>query len=63
MKCSHEIWEKDTSIADGFCPLCVADENERLRAALRDAHLLIDNDLVGPWIMTHKLDDVLGIVP
>lgn len=34
-------------------------ENERLRAALRDAHKLIDNDLVVPWIMAHKLDDIL----
>lgn len=38
-----------------------AAEIERLRAALIDAHGLIDNDLVGPWIMAHKLDDVLAI--
>ena len=36
-----------------------ADEIERLRRALQDAHGLIDNDLVIPWIMAHKLDDVL----
>jgi len=34
-------------------------EIERLRAALRDAHGLIDNELVTPWIIRHKLDDVL----
>jgi hypothetical protein len=34
-------------------------EVERLKAALRDAHKLIDNDLVNVWIMAHKLDDVL----
>lgn len=22
MICTHEIWEKDTAIADGVCPLC-----------------------------------------
>lgn len=31
----------------------------RLRAAVREAQHLIDNDLVCPWIMAHKLDDVL----
>lgn len=36
-------------------------EIKRLTAALRDAHGLIDNDLVGPWVMAHKLDAVLGI--
>lgn len=35
-------------------------ENAKLRAALRDAHGLIDNDLVVPWIMAHKLDDILN---
>lgn len=35
-------------------------ENERLLAAIRDAHALIDNDLVIPWIMAHKLDAILG---
>lgn len=34
-------------------------EIERLRAAIRDAHALIDNDLVGPWVAAHKLDDIL----
>lgn len=34
-------------------------EIERLRAAIRDAHGLIDNDFVIPWIIAHKLDDVI----
>ena len=35
-------------------------ENARLREAVRDAHALIDNNLVGPWIMAHRLDEVLS---
>lgn len=38
-------------------------EIERLTAAVRDAHKLIDNELVGPWVAAHKLDDVLGDDP
>jgi hypothetical protein len=26
---------------------------------VRDAHALIDNDLVGPWAAAHKLNDIL----
>lgn len=34
--CTHEIWEQNAAIAgDGLCPLCLRDEIERLRAALR----------------------------
>ena len=36
-----------------------ADEIERLRAAVEDAQTLIDNDLVGPWMAKHKLDEIL----
>jgi Protein of unknown function (DUF551) len=24
MTCTHEIWEKETAIADGYCPICMA---------------------------------------
>lgn len=43
-------------IADGL-----RERNERLVAALRDAHALIPNELVGPWVAAHNLDGVLGI--
>ena len=50
-----------------------ADEIERLRnnidnqqylidnliVAVKDAQTLIDNDLVGPWMAKHKLDEIL----
>ena len=36
-----------------------ANEIERLQAALKDAQTLIDNDLVGPWMAKHKLDEIL----
>ena len=35
------------------------EEIERLRAAVEDAQTLIDNDLVGPWMAKHKLDEIL----
>ena len=34
----------------------LSEENDRLIEALRDAYVLIDNDLVGPWIARHQLD-------
>jgi hypothetical protein len=36
-----------------------ANEIERLRTAVKDAQTLIDNDLVGPWMAKHKLDEIL----
>jgi len=35
------------------------EEIERMRTALKDAQTLIDNDLVGPWMAKHKLDEIL----
>ena len=35
------------------------EEIERMRTALKDAQTLIDNDLVGPWMAAHKLDEIL----
>jgi len=47
MACEHRITEMDTAvIADGMCPLCLAAEIARLRAALteiRDAALYNDH--------------------
>ena len=37
----------------------LSEENKRLKAAIKDAQHLIDNDLVCVWIMAHKLDYVL----
>lgn len=34
MTCKHEIWEKDTAAADGYCPICLAAMNSDLRIAL-----------------------------
>jgi len=30
-RCTHEIWEKDSAIADGMCPLCLSAELTALR--------------------------------
>ena len=35
------------------------EEIERMRTALKDAQILLDNDLVGPWMAKHKLDEIL----
>lgn len=34
-------------------------EIRRLRAAVCDAATLIDNDLVGPWALSHGIDDIV----
>ena len=31
MTCTHDAAEQDTAIADGYCPLCMQADNERLR--------------------------------
>jgi len=36
MTCQHEIWERETAVADGMCPLCMAKELERLQAEVQD---------------------------
>lgn len=34
MVCNHEVWEMDTAIADGYCPLCLSTKCEVLRNLL-----------------------------
>ena len=31
-ECKHELAEQDTYIADGYCPLCLLDQIQRLQA-------------------------------
>lgn len=37
MNCDHDLAERETACADGMCPLCLQQENARLRAEQRDA--------------------------
>jgi hypothetical protein len=40
-QCPHDITERDVAVsADGYCPLCMADEIERLRAELKASESL-----------------------
>lgn len=39
--CQHELSDKETMVADGMCPLCLANENRRLRELVQT---LLDND-------------------
>ena len=48
----HSVYQNDIFDA-------AANEIARLRAAVEDAQTLIDNDLVGPWMAKHKLDEIL----
>ena len=32
MTCKHDIAEQDTYVADGYCPLCLLDQIQRLQA-------------------------------
>jgi hypothetical protein len=34
MTCPHELWERESALADGYCSLCLANENRRLRTGL-----------------------------
>jgi hypothetical protein len=35
--CPHEIWERESDVADGSCPICLRAEIKYLRAAAQDA--------------------------
>jgi hypothetical protein len=35
MTCPHDITEREVAAHDGYCPLCLRAENERLREALQ----------------------------
>ena len=38
MTCPHDINEREVAVAaDGYCPLCMAQENEKLRSLLTEA--------------------------
>lgn len=40
--CQHELTQRETAVsADGMCPLCLANENLRLRELVQ---VLLDND-------------------
>ncbi len=48
MTCKHDIAEQDTYVADGYCPLCLLDQIQRLQArveALEETliEVLVDN--------------------
>ena len=34
MTCKHDIAEQDTYVADGYCPLCLLDQIQRLQARI-----------------------------
>lgn len=35
MRCTHDIFEMETAIADGYCPICNVAKIKRLRAVLK----------------------------
>ncbi len=42
MTCPHEYHEREASVAtEGYCPICMAAEIERLRAALTELHAMV----------------------
>jgi hypothetical protein len=34
MTCPHDFWERETSVADGYCPICMEDRINELVAVL-----------------------------
>jgi len=44
MRCKHEIWERDTaSDADGLCPICLFEDNQKLRKELDYAYRCVSS--------------------
>jgi hypothetical protein len=44
MTCTHDIIEKDNACADGMCPICLAADNDLLRAAIEMLRKTADAD-------------------
>jgi hypothetical protein len=44
MTCPHDLAERETAVADGMCPLCLAAEIKRLRALVARRALEDDDD-------------------
>jgi hypothetical protein len=58
MKCSHDFSERESSVAtEGYCPICMAAEIERLRAALRPFAQFAEHT-GGPSALIHEEWDV-----
>ena len=43
MTCKHDIAEQDTYVADGYCPLCLLDQIQRLQARVDQLEQLRKN--------------------
>jgi hypothetical protein len=43
-KCQHEFWERESAVADGFCPICQCAEIGRLKTDLKEQRELYRHD-------------------
>ena len=41
MTCKHDIAEQDTYVADGYCPLCLLDQIQRLQARVDELEAVV----------------------
>lgn len=47
-KCTHEQWERESSIyTEGFCPWCLVEEIERLQGLLQAARKDLERERLG----------------
>ncbi len=50
MACSHEFWERESSVAtEGYCPICMSEDNKRLRSALTSIVKKMESNGMGDW--------------
>lgn len=42
--CGHEIWDKDTYLADGYCPICMMKRIESQQARIEKLEAALQTD-------------------
>ena len=46
MNCTHDVTDKEVAaVADGLCPICLGEENKRLREALEAIEDVCDGEI------------------
>ena len=41
-ECPHELWERESAVADGYCPLCQAIDLRNLRVAVQPTEPVVE---------------------
>lgn len=52
--CSHDLPERETVFADGFCPICLKEKIEQLREEIGKAVAFLESEEVYDKIARHN---------